>query len=413
MGNCSRLYRLTVTAGTDRVTIPFGFRTAEFRADGFYLNGVKRQIRGVCRHQDRLGKGWAVSASDEAEDVRWMKRMGADGVRTSHYPQSPAFYRLCDEQGLLVWTEIPLVDEIRATEKFRAHALKMADEMVRANANHPSIVMWGVFNEAYQFKPTSDGTAEPLLRELRDRIRALDPTRAVVGASNRDLASLCAIPDALGMNLYSGWYVNYGADPEDMGARIATSVKASGRASIGVSEYGGGGCVGQHADALARPAPGARFHPEEYQAWLHRGNYLGIRDNPSVWGSFAWVMFDLGSDSRQEGVQAGRNDKGLVTGDRKTAKDAWYFYKCNWNPEPELRIVGERETATTNALRTVVVFSNAPEVMFVLNGKLYGAKVPDRVKTCVWRGVPLVPGENLLEFRAGPMTRRQAIRLER
>ena len=408
-----RLYRLTVTAGTDRVTIPFGFRTAEFRADGFYLNGVKRQIRGVCRHQDRLGKGWAVSASDEAEDVRWMKRMGADGVRTSHYPQSPAFYRLCDEQGLLVWTEIPLVDEIRATEKFRAHALKMADEMVCANANHPSIVMWGIFNEAYQFKPTSDGTAEPLLRELRDRIRALDPTRAVVGASNRDIASLCAIPDALGMNLYSGWYASYGADSEDMGARIATSVKACGRASIGVSEYGGGGCVGQHADALARPEPGARFHPEEYQAWLHRGNYLGIRDNPSVWGSFAWVMFDLGSDSRQEGVQAGRNDKGLVTGDRKTAKDAWYFYKCNWNPEPELRIVGERETATTNALRTVVVFSNAPEVMFVLNGKLYGAKVPDRVKTCVWRGVPLVPGENRLEFRAGPMTRRQAIRLER
>lgn len=127
-------------------------------------------------------------------------------------------------------------------------------------------------------------------------------------------------------------------------------------------------------------------------------------------GRFAWVMFDLGSDSRQEGEQAGRNDKGLVTGDRRTAKDAWYFYKCNWNPEPELRIVGERETATTNTTRTVVVFSNAPEVMFSLNGKLYGAQVPDRVKTCVWRDVPLVPGDNVLEFRAGPHTRRLTIR---
>ena len=405
-----RLYRLTVTAGTDRVTVPFGFRTAEFREDGFYLNGVKRQIRGVCRHQDRIGKGWAVSASDEAEDVRWMKRMGADGVRTSHYPQSPTFYRLCDEQGLLVWTEIPLVDEIPTTEKFRGCALQMAEEMVRQNANHPSIVLWGVFNEAYQFKPKSDGTSEPLLLELRNRIHALDPSRTVVGASNRDIVSLCAVPDALGMNLYPGWYVGYGADSTNMAERIAKSVTACGRKSIAISEYGGGGCVGQHADALSRPEPGSRFHSEEYQAWLHRGNYLGIKDNPSVWGSFAWVMFDLGSDSRQEGLQTGRNDKGLVTGDRKTPKDAWYFYKCNWNPEPELRIVGERESVTTNATRTVVVFSNAPEVFFILNGSFYGAKVPDRVKTCVWRDVPLVPGENLLEFRAGPQTRRQTIR---
>jgi len=408
-----RLYRMTVTAGTDRVTIPFGFRTAEFRADGFYLNGVKRQIRGVCRHQDRIGKGWAVSASDEAEDVRWMKRMGADGVRTSHYPQSPTFYRLCDEQGILVWTEIPLVDEIPTSEKFRKHSLRMAEEMVLQNLNHPSIVLWGVFNEAYQFKGKSDGSCEPLLIALRDRIHALDPSRAVTGASNRNLPSLCAIPDTLGMNLYPGWYVGYGVDPVEMTNCVAKSLRANGRHSLGVSEYGGGGCVGQHADALWRPETGARFHPEEYQAWLHHGNYLGIKDNPGVWGSFAWVMFDLGSDSRQEGVQAGRNDKGLVTGDRKTAKDAWYFYKCNWNPEPELRVVGERETVTTNATRTVVVFSNAPEVMFRLNGNLHGAQVPDRVKTCVWRNVPLAPGDNVLEFRAGPHTRRQTVRLAR
>lgn len=404
-----RLYRLTVTAGTDRVTVPFGFRTVEMRADGFYLNGVRRQLRGVCRHQDRIGKGWAVSAADEAEDVRWIKRMGADAVRTSHYPQSPAFYRLCDEEGLLVWTEIPLVDEVPATPAFRAHALHMAAEMVTQLAHHPSIVLWGLFNEVYQFKRKPDGTAEPLLRDVRARIRALDPTRPVVGASNRDIPSLCAIPDALGMNLYPGWYTGYGADPEDMAARIAASVRASGRSCIAVSEYGGGGCIDQHGDALTRPAPSGRFHPEEYQAWLHRGNYLGIVDNPAVWGSFAWVMFDLASDSRREGAQIGRNDKGLVTGDRTTAKDAWYFYKCNWNPEPELRIVGERAGTTTNAAHTVVVFSNAPEVMFFLNGRLHGAKVPDRVKTCVWRDVTLVPGENRMEFRAGPQTRRHVL----
>ncbi len=109
------LYALTVKIRQggceDEVTETFGFRKAEFREDGFYLNGKKRQIHGVCRHQDRLGKGWAVSAADEAEDIRWMKRMGADGVRTSHYPNSPSFYDLCDRNGLLVWTEIPVVDD--------------------------------------------------------------------------------------------------------------------------------------------------------------------------------------------------------------------------------------------------------------------------------------------------------------
>lgn len=398
-----KLYAVTVTAGTDRATVKFGFRKAEFREDGFYLNGKKRVMRGVCRHQDRIGKGWAVSESDEAEDVEWIKRMGADAVRTSHYPQSPAFYRMCDEKGLMVWTELPVVDEVPKGEKFRKHALEMAREMVEQNANHPSIVTWGVFNEVYQFRK-ADGSAEPLLRELRDEIKRLDPGRAVVGASNKDLGELCAVPDELGMNLYPGWYGKAGA--EGMAERIGKTLKASGRKSICVSEYGGGGCIESHADALERPAPVSRFHPEEYQAWLHRCNYMGIAGNPGVWGSFVWVMFDLGSDSRQEGVQAGRNDKGLVTGDRKTAKDAWHFYKCNWNPEPELRVVGERESATTNGTRTVVVFSNAPEVMFRLNGKLYGAQAPDRVKTCVWKGVKLQPGENELEFRAGPITRR-------
>lgn len=408
-----KLYTLTITAGTDRVSVPFGFRTVEMRADGFYLNGVKRQLRGVCRHQDRIGKGWAVSASDEAEDIRWIKRMGADAVRTSHYPQSPTFYRLCDEQGLLVWTEIPLVDEVPVSEKFRLLSLQVAEEMVGQNANHPSIAMWGIFNEVYQFKLKSDGTAEPLLTELRDRIRAMDPSRPVVAASNRDLERLCAIPDGLGMNLYPGWYSGYGTEPEAMRARIAKSIEASGRQCISISEYGGGACIDQHGDVFDCPKPNARIHPEEYQAWLHHGNYAGIVDNSSVWGSFAWVMFDLGSDSRQEGSQFGRNDKGLVTGDRRTAKDAWYFYKCNWNPEPELRVVGERESRTWQATRNVVVFSNAPEVMFLLNGRLFGAKVPDKVKTCVWRDVPLRPGENTLEFRAGPITRRCLVSREK
>jgi beta-galactosidase len=117
-------------------------------------------------------------------------------------------------------------------------------------------------------------------------------------------------------------------------------------------------------------------------------------------------MFDLGSDSRQEGEKTGVNDKGLVTADRKTAKDAFYLYKCNWNPEPELRIVGQRRTTTTNETSSVVVFSNAGEVSFMLNGKPYGVLTPDAVMCCVWRDVPLKPGANELVLTSGGLTRR-------
>lgn len=386
----------------DSVKVTFGFRTIAFREDGFYLNGKRRQIRGVCRHQDRIGKGWAVTAADEAQDVDWMKRMGADGVRTAHYPHSPDFYRLCDEKGILVWTEIPCVDHIPEGETFKRHAVACAREMVAQNRNHPSIIVWGAFNEIYQFKKP-DGTAEPVLVAVREAIHAMDASRPVGGASNGNKIGLNRVPDVLGMNLYPGWYGN---QPENMGAKIAEALEKNARACVGITEYGGGASVNHHDEPMRMPVWRSRFHPEEYQAWLHRGNYLGIKGNPRVWGSFAWVMFDLGSDSRQEGEKTGVNDKGLVTADRKTAKDAFYLYKCNWNPEPELRIVGQRRTTTTNETSSVVVFSNAGEVSFTLNGKPYGVLTPDAVMCCVWRDVPLKPGANELVLTSGGLTRR-------
>jgi beta-galactosidase len=181
---------------------------------------------------------------------------------------------------------------------------------------------------------------------------------------------------------------------------------------VAVTEYGGGASVNQHADATCRPKTTDRFHPEDYQAYLHHGNSSGIRDNPRVWGSFAWVMFDFASDSRQEGEFMGINDKGLVTGDRRTAKDAFYLYKANWNPEPELHLVGEKMTSTTNATKTVVVFANTDDVWLRVNGRVIGMKHPDAVKTCVWLDVPLDPGPNEIDLRGGPFAKKTVWRRE-
>ncbi len=388
----------------DEVPVRFGFRKVEFRDDGLYLNGGKYRIRGVCRHQDREGKGWAVSDADEDEDVMLMKSMGATGVRTSHYPQSPHFYDQCDEKGLLVWTEVPNVNGLTFTEKARENELTMAREMVAQHRNHPSIFVWGLFNEIYNQAIMTEAP-EPRLRALADYVRSLDPSRPVSGASNgtgEKRKMLNTIPDQLGLNLYPGWY---GKSSDRMGEVLDNAFAESGRCVAAVTEYGGGGCIGQHADPLKfRPKPAGPFHPEEYQAYHHVENYRAIAKDDRLWGSFLWVMFDLGSDARQEGQFMGRNDKGLVTWDRKNFKDAYYFYRANWTDTPTLRLVGARMTSVTNDTATVLGFSNVGDVTLKVNGATVGTLPPDEVKSVMWKDVPLTPGANRIELTAGGRT---------
>lgn len=400
-----RLYPITVAVNQkgshDEMVLNVGFRTVEFRKDGFYLNGKKRKLRGVNRHQDRRGCGWCRSRDDEREDVVWMKRMGADSVRTSHYPQSRAFYDLCDEMGLLVWTEVPNVNGLELSERARQNEICEAREMVMQNRNHPSVFVWGIFNELYN-KPAEPGSYEPRMTALRDYVKGLDSSRDVIAASCKPgKHDLNAIPDQLGFNLYPGWY---GLSSTAMVWSVNNALTNNpSRATIAVSEYGGGGCISQHGDAMRRCKPLGSWHTEEYQAYHHWGNYRAIAADERIWGSFAWVMFDLASDARREGAEFGLNDKGLVTWDRATAKDAFYLYRANWTQDPVLYLVGQRMTEIAEGAVTVMGFSNVGKVSLFLNGKLYGEKLPDDVCTVIWEKVPLIDGVNDLEIRAGQL----------
>lgn len=398
--------------GKDEVTQTFGFRTVEFRDDGFYLNGKRRQIRGVCKHQDRDGKGWAVSADDLAEDVAWLKKMGADGVRTAHYPHATRLYDLCDKEGILVWTELPAIDELEFTEAFRSNLLVVAREMVAQHRNHPSVVMWGLYNELFGEggKDMPMDRVVAMVNEVNDQIKRADPSRPTVSAGcDATRGPIYRISDAQGFNLYPGWYNWLPWYEGDGGWDLSNAVRRvlatmPERRCMAVSEYGAGASVRQHGDPLVKPVVGVDPYAEEYQAYLHWGALHGIQDEPKVWGIYPWVMFDLAADRRHEADRHGINNKGLVTYDRKTAKDAFYLYKANWNPEPELHLVGARMTETTNAVMNVLAFSNVGAVTLSVNGRTIGTVEPDRVKACLWRKVPLVPGPNKIEISAGGLT---------
>jgi len=119
-----------------------------------------------------------------------------------------------------------------------------------------------------------------------------------------------------------------------------------------------------------------------------------------VWGTFVWCMFDFAVSTRHEGSTPGLNDKGLVTRDRQTKKDAFYFYKANWSDEPVLYLTSRRFTERTNAVTDVKIYSNAGKVELLLNGVSQGARSNGTNGVFVWPEVKLSPGENRVQARA-------------
>lgn len=399
------LYRATVSlsAGgreTDRVVQPLGLRYFSVDADkGFLLNGRPLPLRGVCRHQERAEVGNALRPEHHAEDVALMLEMGANALRLAHYPQATAMYDLADAHGLIVWAEIPFVGPggyadkgFADLESFKSNGREQLREMVRQHYNHPSICMWGIFNE---LKESGDNPVA-YVRELHELARQEDPTRPTTAASNQS-GALNFVTDLIAWNRYDGWY---GASPASLADFLDATHRAHPALRIAVSEYGAGASIYQQQDSLRQPTPNSWWHPENWQTEYHVRNWEIISQRPYVWGSFVWNMFDFGAAHRTEGDRPGINDKGLVTHDRKTRKEAFYFYKANWNPEPMVRIEGHRNTLRRRAVTEVRVFANVPEVTLRVNGKEIGTLRPDRLKTCTFKDVRLAPGENLIEATA-------------
>ncbi len=356
----------------DEVEQPLGLRF--FRVDperGFFLNGRHLPLHGVCRHQDRPEIGNALSNTHHREDVAIIREMGANAIRLSHYPHAPEMYRLLDEAGIVAWSEIPFVGPggyadkgFVDSEAFRDNGRQQLREMIRQQYNHPCICFWGLFNEL----KTEGDNPVPYLRELNDMAHQEDASRITTCASNQD-GDINWVTDIGAWNRYDGWY---GASPASLAAFLDRTHEQHPNRCIGISEYGAGASIYHQQDSLSQPVPNSWWHPENWQTYYHIQNWDIIAARPYVWGTFVWNMFDFGAAHRTEGDRPGVNDKGLVTFDRKTRKDAFYFYKANWNPEPMLHIAGKRCVATTREELELMVFTNCASVRLWLNGQEVG-----------------------------------------
>ena len=350
----------------DNVSTTFGCRSYEIDPDrGFILNGEEYPLRGVSRHQDRWGKGNALSKEDHKEDMELICEVGATTIRLAHYQHDQYFYDLCDEYGQVIWAEIPYIS--KHMPDGRENTISQMKELVIQNYNHPSIVVWGLSNEI-----TMHGADDPDLidnhKVLNDLVHQLDKTRlttmACVSMCPMD-AKYLEIPDTVSYNHYFGWY---GGDTTMNGPWFDKFHAMHPNIPIGCSEYG--------CEALnwhtSNPMQGD--YTEEYQAYYHEELIKQLFTRKYMWATHVWNMFDFGADARAEGGENGQNHKGLMTFDRSYKKDAFYAYKAWLSDEPFVHLCGKRYIDRVEDVTKVTVYSNQPTVELFANGESLGVK---------------------------------------
>jgi beta-galactosidase len=285
--------------------------------------------------------------------------------------------------------------------------------MIRQQYNHASIAVWSLGNETtFMHKvcrePWHDNLT-PLFRELHSLAKQEDPSRATTYADftatvtppvNGSYIELGGITDVWARNEYPLWYG--GAPTGDVLDALRKRYPAQ---PIGVSEYGAGAAITHHTDNVYGGPPEIQntgqpvvYQPEEYAAYAHEQTYATYVSRKYLWATYAWNMFDFATDLRNEGDVRGVNTKGLVTFDRQTRKDPFWFYKANWSSEPVVYITGRRYVDRAYPVADVKVYCNAETIELSVNGVVIGKLRQEEcvLKACLFRQVTLAPGANNL-----------------
>lgn len=317
-------------------------------------------------------EGNALTAEEHYDDAMLIKELGANTIRLAHYQHSQDFYDACDEIGFAVWAEIPFISVFKKGEGAHTHVMEEMKELIIQNYNHPSIMFWGISNEIL-----IGGISQELVdthHDLEKLCKELDPTRltTIAHVSHTPVdGPMHHITDLESYNHYFGWY---GGKMEQNGPWLDKFHADHPDICIGISEYGCEGIINWHSNT-----PECKDYTEEYQALYHEHMAQVFEDRPWVWASHVWNMFDFGCAARNEGGVSGRNNKGLVTMDRKTKKDSYFVYQAYWTQTPMVHIAGRRHAQRAGETTEIKVYSNQDTVVLYVNGKEVGQQTAHRV----------------------------------
>lgn len=388
----------------DELKNKVGFRWFNFNAKtGFSLNGSKYILKGTNRHQDLMGKGSALTNEDHYRDLKIIKDMGCNFLRLAHYPQDPEVLRLADQMGLLIWEEIPVVNNINPAPEFARNAQVMLREMIRQHYNHPSIVLWGSMNEVLLWSKGNERIQKhediAYLNSVRkfellmdSTVRAEDPhrfsTMAMHISDDYETYNLAEVPQVTGWNIYNGWY---SGTVDEFGSILDEKHLSHPNEILFISEYGA-----ESDRQINTENPQRLDFSGNYQRYFHESYLAQIKDRPYLAGSAIWNQFDF-SQPNIGGTISHLNHKGLVTWDR-IKKDSYYLYKANWNPSPMVYIATRDwmdRGGGENELSTIDVYSNLAEVILMVNGTKYPSKKGNNVNKFSWK-LKLQNGINII-----------------
>ncbi len=301
------LHLFHVRLGQDDRFERIGIRQVRVDGQQVLLNGQPLRLLGFNRHESHPQFGHSQPDSLLVADIQQLKDLGCNFVRGSHYPQDPRFLDLCDEVGICVWSEAigwQNTAEHLTDARFIAAQQAHLSEMVRAAANHPALIIWGLLNEGH----SHDERCRPTYRQLIGHIRSLDPTRPVTYASNQPFGDVCFdLADIVSINTYPGWYVGGLDDIPTELDRLMAHLNAGNEANkpVIISEIGAGAIPGW------RDGRNGRW-TEQYQSELLEMiiRHLFV-ERQRVCGLGIWLYNDFRTpDSvwRPRGI----NDKGVV-----------------------------------------------------------------------------------------------------
>ena len=348
----------------DEVVQPLGLRKYEIVAgEGFYLNGEKYPMYGVTRHQDWWGLGSALKNENHDFDLATIMDIGATTVRFAHYQQSDYLYSRCDSLGLIIWAEIPFVNRVSGQEA--ENARNQLRELIRQSFNHPSIYVWGLHNEVYH---PHEYTKE-LTRSLHDLAKTEDPDRYTVSVNGyghmEHPVNLNA--DIQGMNRYFGWYEKKLQDIEPWVEGLEKNYPDQ---KLMLTEYGADANIVHQTEYLDNSLNWTKpFYPETFQTKTHEYQWSVIAKHPYIVASYLWNTFDFATPLANRGDLPARNMKGMVTFDRKTKKDSYFWYKANWSEDPVLYLTQRRNVDREKKVTSITVYSNIGEPKVFLNGQ--------------------------------------------
>ncbi len=263
-----------------------GFREIRIRQKRILLNGRPVRIKGFCRHEDHPQFGCALPLEAIQYDLSVIRHLGANSVRTSHYPNDQLFLDLCDETGLLVWEENHargLSEEQMRNPNFQRQCADCIQEMIAAHYNHPSIYIWGILNECASDSEYGKSCYEKQLAQ----IRALDPSRPRSFASCKFKTDICfGLPEVVSYNIYPEWYVDQPAGEylEDLYQWVQTSSEGAGKPFL-ITETGAGAIYGYRTPTKVKWS-------EEYQAEALEHQMHAVLSNDNCSGIYLWQFAD-------------------------------------------------------------------------------------------------------------------------